>query len=69
MPLPRATSEQTSLGKRQDGRPADHEVIEHANVDQCQRLLEGLGQGLVRVTGLSATGRMVMHECDVKSFL
>src|SRR5882672_6731655 len=59
MPLPLATLEQASLRERKYCRSADHEVIENADIDQCQRLLEGLGQGLVRVTGLSATGRVV----------
>src|SRR5882672_3048501 len=31
------------------------EVIENANIDQRKRLLEGQGQGLVRVSGLGAT--------------
>ena len=44
-------------------------MIENPDIDQCKSLFEGLGQGFVRVAGLSATGRMVVHECDVKSFL
>src|SRR6266404_6135117 len=63
-PPPRATSEQTFFSEREHRRTADHEVIENADIDQCQCLLQGLSQGLVRVTGLGATGRVVMHKHD-----
>lgn len=62
--LPRATLEQASLREREHRRSADNEVIENSDIDQGKRLFEGLGQGLVCVTGLGATGRVVMHEHD-----
>ena len=67
LPLPRATLEQTFFSERKYRRTADNEVIENADIDQRKRLLEGLGQGLVRVTGLGAPGRMVVHEHDPRS--
>ena len=67
-PLPRATLDKSPFRERKDCRSTDNEVIQHANIDKCQRLLEGLGQGLVCVTGLGATGRVVVHVMFPESF-
>ena len=61
LPLPHATLDKSPFRERKDCLSTDNEMIENADVDQRKRLFEGLGQGLVRMTGLSATGGMVVH--------
>ena len=56
--------EQTPLGERDDAVPRHDEVVERADVDQRERLLERRGQKLVRARGLRDAARMVVREDD-----
>ena len=41
---------------------ADNEMVEHPHFDQVQRLLQTLGQQLIRLTGIAVTGRVVVTK-------
>jgi hypothetical protein len=44
--------EQAAFRQRHDSPIADDEMIEQPDVHQCQRLLDALGNELVRLAGL-----------------
>ena len=46
-------SEQAALGKRNTALGGNDHVVQHADVDQGQRLLEALGDSQVRLAGLA----------------
>ena len=54
--------EQTSLRERHHAIARDNEVIERADVDQRERLLERLRQQFVRARRLGDAGRMVVRK-------
>src|SRR4030095_12207765 len=56
--------EQPALGKGDRVAAGDDEMIQRLDFDQRQRLLQGLGQELVRAAGLGDARRVVVREND-----
>jgi hypothetical protein len=57
--------QQPALGEAGDGL-ADDQVVEHAHVDQRQRLGEAAGDGLVGAGGLGRTAGVVVRQDDCR---
>lgn len=55
-------SEIAPLREGDRDRTTDHDVVEHANLDQTQRLLETLGDASVRVARVGLPAGMVVGE-------
>ena len=56
--------QQAALGERYDAMSCHDKVIEGADVDQCERLLERLCEEFVGARRLGHAGRMVMRKND-----
>ena len=62
-PLPELhLSDQAPFGERDELAAGDDEMVERADVDQRQRLLQRLGQQLVRPAQLRNAGGVVRRE-------
>lgn len=53
------------LGKRVHQGPGHHEMIEHADIDQGQRLAQRVGEAQVGLARLRRAGRVVVRQQDV----
>src|SRR3990172_1909335 len=59
-----STETQPALFERDETVLADHQMVEHVNVQQLARLDECAGDGDVFRAGRRVAGRMVVHDDD-----
>lgn len=48
---------------------ANHHMIQYAGADHVQSVLEGSGQGTIRLAGLWITGGMIVNHDDGRSIV
>lgn len=55
-------SEQSTFSERDALAARDHEVIQHAHINQCQCITQPAGEHFIRTAGFSDTRRVVVKE-------